>query len=567
MELHLSNNELTDTGVRKLVEAAYACGGYPRDASAPALVSLGKDSRRRALWLRAEHCAVQEADTLLESLRAKGFEVAMQAAKDDRLPPDAVVQMHPSFLPAAGRHTGNGSWSSASPAGGERQRVAPAPALAAAAAKAGKGASGAKAAGVKAAGAKAAEGKAKGGYDAAGGKSSAAKGAGAKAAEGKAAGAKGAGDAGAKASGAKGAGAKAAEGKGKGAGEAAGAKAAGGHGAGAKALEGKGAEGKAAGAKAGGDAAGAKASAAKAADGKAKGKGGRDRGGARDDGAGWGGSKGAGAGEAASAPAGRRKDRTEGAAKHGSPVPLAPRAAQTLRRLLERAGATKALDRSLRPDWTAGSEWQRFAFLGAQSLREDCSRRAFETGGALLDEEGLSNVGDVCAGRASLAAAFRNLRLRPLLDAEGFDEQDDKLCSAAFAAMCGELQEKEKASSDVAVATRAIADYVFFTGLGRLLQDGGNVAAVGGDWADAKKAQESAAAVAPAHASELASTATAAPAPAAAVPTPSFASSAAGAAGETSRTDAPREALPQSGNAEPFDLDAIAAALGVSFDS
>jgi len=53
MQLHFSDNKLSATGVRYLVEAAHESGSYPSQAQG-SLKSLGIDSLRKALYLRVE---------------------------------------------------------------------------------------------------------------------------------------------------------------------------------------------------------------------------------------------------------------------------------------------------------------------------------------------------------------------------------------------------------------------------------------------------------------------------------------------------------------------------------
>lgn len=98
MQLHLSDNAVTGKGVRALVMAAHECGGYPRSGKSK-LPSLGPtDCMRKALWLRVEKNKVQGAAELLKSLAAAGFPVSLCRSKGEDLPPDAVVQVHPSIL-------------------------------------------------------------------------------------------------------------------------------------------------------------------------------------------------------------------------------------------------------------------------------------------------------------------------------------------------------------------------------------------------------------------------------------------------------------------------------------
>jgi len=101
MQLHLSDNELAEAGVRGLVAAAHSSGAYPRSSEAKALRSLGgADCRRRALWLRVEcqRPPLGNGRELLQSLAAEGFPVCVLASREEQVPATAVVQMHPLFV-------------------------------------------------------------------------------------------------------------------------------------------------------------------------------------------------------------------------------------------------------------------------------------------------------------------------------------------------------------------------------------------------------------------------------------------------------------------------------------
>lgn len=103
MQLHLSGNALGAEGVKQLIQAAHHSKGYPRPADAPRLRSLGGDSGRRALWLRVEQQKplVEDPAGVLERLEAAGFPVCI-VAREEPVPPTAVVQMHFAFLHPGG---------------------------------------------------------------------------------------------------------------------------------------------------------------------------------------------------------------------------------------------------------------------------------------------------------------------------------------------------------------------------------------------------------------------------------------------------------------------------------
>lgn len=127
MQLHLSNNALTEVGIRQLIEATYMSHGYPRPNAAPPLPSLGCDCNRRALWLRTEQQQppMQDPRGFLRQLANEGLDVVFFNSNDARFPPETVVHMHPSFLgnmpkgkDAAGwYHDGKGGFKGKGPLG------------------------------------------------------------------------------------------------------------------------------------------------------------------------------------------------------------------------------------------------------------------------------------------------------------------------------------------------------------------------------------------------------------------------------------------------------------------
>eukprot|EP00931_Biecheleriopsis_adriatica_P053126 TRINITY_DN3104_c0_g1_i1.p1 TRINITY_DN3104_c0_g1~~TRINITY_DN3104_c0_g1_i1.p1 ORF type:complete len:704 (+),score=150.59 TRINITY_DN3104_c0_g1_i1:66-2177(+) len=101
MQLHLSSNSLTESGVQFLVEAAHRSGGYPRPVSAGKLKSLGpSDSGRRALWLRTENQdpPLENPSGLVRRLQTLGCPVCILESRDQQVPEDTVVQMPEFFL-------------------------------------------------------------------------------------------------------------------------------------------------------------------------------------------------------------------------------------------------------------------------------------------------------------------------------------------------------------------------------------------------------------------------------------------------------------------------------------
>ncbi|CAE7381680.1 unnamed protein product [Symbiodinium natans] len=113
MQLHLSNNSLTEAGMRLLIEAAHHSKGYPRSMGCAKLKSLGQDSGRRVLWLRVENqdSPIAGPRDFLESCSSVGLPVWILGDGSGQKPPaDAVVQIHPSFVRT---HDGGSAGSSA----------------------------------------------------------------------------------------------------------------------------------------------------------------------------------------------------------------------------------------------------------------------------------------------------------------------------------------------------------------------------------------------------------------------------------------------------------------------
>lgn len=119
MELHLSDNRISEVGLRALIKAANSVaqrtGAYKGKRGKG---SDGKEDRRHAaLWLRAENQkpAIADSQGLLDRLAAEGIQVCLLPSKDwppagkGKLPkPDAVVHMHHSFVRPDRR--ANGEW-------------------------------------------------------------------------------------------------------------------------------------------------------------------------------------------------------------------------------------------------------------------------------------------------------------------------------------------------------------------------------------------------------------------------------------------------------------------------
>jgi len=138
MQLHLSNNSLSEAGLWLLIEAAHRSKGYPRSTDCAKLKSLGADSGRRVLWLRAENQdpPIARPRDFLDACSSSGMPVCVLADGSGQKPPvDAVVQMHEYFLKqhspglpeSAARSGGKGRGSHVSAGGssGSRARAGP----------------------------------------------------------------------------------------------------------------------------------------------------------------------------------------------------------------------------------------------------------------------------------------------------------------------------------------------------------------------------------------------------------------------------------------------------------
>jgi len=98
------------------------------------------------------------------------------------------------------------------------------------------------------------------------------------------------------------------------------------------------------------------------------------------------------------------------------------------------------LTRSLSPNVGNEADWQAVANLGARSIAQQCTQRASVMVGSFVEEAGVYELSSACAGEAGLGLAFRQMRLAPLFPPGTLaDEQNDSQCASLLAAIFGEL--------------------------------------------------------------------------------------------------------------------------------
>uniref|UniRef100_A0A7S4RFT9 Uncharacterized protein n=1 Tax=Alexandrium monilatum TaxID=311494 RepID=A0A7S4RFT9_9DINO len=155
------------------------------------------------------------------------------------------------------------------------------------------------------------------------------------------------------------------------------------------------------------------------------------------------------------------------------------RAAESVRCKISVCQNLGILESSLNPAAVNDAEWMRIARLGAHNLAKQCSQRASVVIGSFMEEDGLQEATQVCAGEAGLAATFRELRLSCLLQSGPLhDEKDDNQCATLVAAIFGELLDvPPQGESDAhwnarKMAEWALLDAVFLLGSTRLVSAG-----------------------------------------------------------------------------------------------
>jgi len=177
------------------------------------------------------------------------------------------------------------------------------------------------------------------------------------------------------------------------------------------------------------------------------------------------------------------------AAAYGNPSEAAPTglwesvgsmwmegATQGVRWKLEACKKFSLLSRSLKPRSTKDADWQTIATLGARNIAQACNHRASVVVGSFVEDAGLYELSSACAGESNLASVFRQLRLGAFLEQGSLqDEESDAQCASCLAAMFGELIDAPAAGESTRkenarkVAEWALLDFIFLVGAGRLL--------------------------------------------------------------------------------------------------
>eukprot|EP00929_Paragymnodinium_shiwhaense_P085632 TRINITY_DN4604_c0_g1_i1.p1 TRINITY_DN4604_c0_g1~~TRINITY_DN4604_c0_g1_i1.p1 ORF type:complete len:584 (-),score=144.98 TRINITY_DN4604_c0_g1_i1:347-2098(-) len=150
--------------------------------------------------------------------------------------------------------------------------------------------------------------------------------------------------------------------------------------------------------------------------------------------------------------------------------PWLARAAATAYQRVVKAEAAGALPTALRPNFEAGSQWQRLAHLGGRGLKTECSRRTFDVAGGLLLGDDLMELEESCTSTTSLSSACRRLGLQRLVKIA--DTTDAKECASALCAVYGELtniRQGTQAAEWAQSAAAALLDFVFLSGVGLLI--------------------------------------------------------------------------------------------------
>lgn len=123
---------------------------------------------------------------------------------------------------------------------------------------------------------------------------------------------------------------------------------------------------------------------------------------------------------------------------------------------------------SLNPTTAPEEDWRRLSRIGLQCITRTCAQRASVFVGSFLEEGGLHELSYACSCEASLAFAFRQLRLVAFFPIEVIqDEWNDSQCASLFAAVFGEIVDLPGGESNAIVNARTVAewallDFLFF---------------------------------------------------------------------------------------------------------
>lgn len=136
------------------------------------------------------------------------------------------------------------------------------------------------------------------------------------------------------------------------------------------------------------------------------------------------------------------------------------------------------LSKSTNPS-SSEEEWLKLAKLGSQCIAQHCTQRASVVAGSFVEEGAVYELGSTCAAEYNLAVCFRHLQMASFFPPETIkDEQNDAQCASLLCSLYGEiLDAPEAGESNHKVNARkaaewALLDYVFLTGTSRLISAG-----------------------------------------------------------------------------------------------
>jgi len=154
-------------------------------------------------------------------------------------------------------------------------------------------------------------------------------------------------------------------------------------------------------------------------------------------------------------------------------------AAESVRWKVQSCKKLGLLQRSMNPTSVLESEWQAMASLGARSLAQACTQRSSVVVGSFLEEAGVYELGASIAGEPCLAYVFRVLRLAPLFTMSAVcDESNESQCASMLVSVYGELVDAPLSGESNAkenarkVAEWALLDFIFLVGTSRMTSAG-----------------------------------------------------------------------------------------------
>mmetsp|Transcript_43254 Transcript_43254/g.85670 ORF Transcript_43254/g.85670 Transcript_43254/m.85670 type:complete len:538 (-) Transcript_43254:77-1690(-) len=152
------------------------------------------------------------------------------------------------------------------------------------------------------------------------------------------------------------------------------------------------------------------------------------------------------------------------------------RAAHSVRQKVHECKNLGMLKRALNPNTVPDTDWLRLAYNGAAAITQQCAERGSVVVGSFAEDEALHHELVVaCAGEAALAVAFRCLELGRFFPHGTIqDASVDRQCASLISAIFGELLDVQQAESEVRcnarkVAEWALLDAIFFLGSSHLV--------------------------------------------------------------------------------------------------